>query len=88
MKTVTKILLRVISLPFVAAIIGIAAIRNYFYTLYLWLANGGELTVHDDTFNPVTLRDQFDELRTLLKNKPDNNNEANSEASVNPPRES
>jgi len=54
------------ALPFVAAIIGIATIRNYFFTLWLWLRYGGELTMHDDVFNPETLREQLKEITRLL----------------------
>ncbi len=62
-----KILFRLLTLPFVASIILLAAIRNYIYTLYLWIRGGGELITHDDAFNPATHRDQFIQIQELLK---------------------
>ncbi len=62
MKTMIKILFRVIAFPFVAVIILIASVRNYLYTCWLWLKGGGELSIYDDTFNPETIRDQFTKL--------------------------
>jgi hypothetical protein len=67
MKQTMKIIFRVIAFPFIAVIILIAAIRNYFYTLWLWLSNGGELNMHDDVFNPETHREQFIKMQELLK---------------------
>ncbi len=64
MKFAIKILFRLIAFPFVAIIILIAAIRNYFFTLWLWLRYGGELMMHDETFNPETFREQ---LKAIMK---------------------
>ena len=66
MKTTIKIIFRIIAFPFVAAIILIAAIRNYFYTCWLWLRHGGELTTHDEVFNPDTIRNQVEELKRAV----------------------
>ena len=59
MKTLTKFIFRVLALPFVAGVVLLATIRNYFYTLYLWLKGGGDLSVYDDVFNPESIRQQF-----------------------------
>lgn len=67
---VIKILFRLIAFPFVAVIILIASIRNYFYTCFLWLRYGGELTMHNDTFNPETLRELFIKMQELVNPKP------------------
>lgn len=60
--TVIKILFRLIVFPFVAAVILLAAIRNYFYTCWLWISKGGELLTYDETFNPETIRQQFERV--------------------------
>jgi len=67
MRTLFKILIRLIALPFVAGVVLIASIRNYLYTLWLWMYNGGELKMHDDIFNPVTARQQFLEIKKLIE---------------------
>ena len=66
MKTIIKILFRIIAFPFVAGMILIAAIRNYLYTCWLWLRHGGELLTHDDVFNPETIREQLKKLNEIL----------------------
>lgn len=66
-KQIIKIIFRIIALPFVAVIVLIASIRNYIYTLWLWLSRGGELLMHDDTFNPETIRDQFKKLIKIIE---------------------
>lgn len=63
MKTTVKILFRLIAFPFVAAFILIAAIRNYFYTCYLFLSGGGELVTYDKVFNPETIRQHFEQMK-------------------------
>jgi len=62
-----KILFRLIAFPFVAGVVLIAMIRNYFFTCWLWLSRGGELMMHDDTFNPETLRESVKKLDEILK---------------------
>ncbi len=67
METAIKVIFRILALPFVAGIVAIALLRNYFFTLYLWLRNGGELLAHDKTFNPETMRAQFVKMEALIK---------------------
>jgi len=67
MKDTVKIIFRIIAFPFVAAIILIATIRNYFYTCWLWLSRGGELLTHDAVFNPETCREQFLKIQKLIE---------------------
>jgi len=57
-----KYFFRLIAFPFVAIIILIASLRNYFYTCWLWLSRGGELLTYDEVFNPESIRDQFKKL--------------------------
>lgn len=66
MKIFMKLIFRLIAFPFVAGLILIASIRNYFYTLWLWVSRGGELVTHDEVFNPETIRDQFKKMNELL----------------------
>ncbi len=58
-----KIIFRLIAFPFVAGVILIAVIRNYLYTCWLWLSRGGELTAYNDTFNPETIRQHFEQMK-------------------------
>ena len=62
MKTFFKYFFRLTAFPFVAGIILIASIRNYFFTCYMWLRYGGELMAHDAVFNPETIREQLNKL--------------------------
>lgn len=64
MRNTIKIIFRLLAFPFIAVIILISSARNYFYTCYLWLKNGGEISVYDDVFNPETIRDQFKKLNS------------------------
>lgn len=63
MRNFIKIFLRIISFPFIAGIILIAAIRNYFYTCWMWLSRGGQLNTYDDIFNPETIRQHFVQMK-------------------------
>ena len=71
MKNVFKILFRLLALPFVAGIILIAAIRNYFFTLWLFINRGGQLLTYDKVLNPETIREQFIEVEKLIKKEND-----------------
>ncbi len=62
MRLIIKIIFRLIAFPFVAGIIGIAAVRNYLFTLWLWLRYGGELMMYDEVFNPETLRELLKQI--------------------------
>lgn len=66
--TAFKIIIRLLALPFVAGIILIAAIRNYFFTLWLWVSRGGELMMYDETFNPETIREMLKSLKQNQSN--------------------
>ena len=73
MRTALKLLFRLLAFPFVAVVILIAAIRNYFFTCWLWLSKGGELMTHDDVFNPTTMRENIKTLNALVESLKKNN---------------
>lgn len=69
MKTTIKILFRLIVFPFIASVIVISGIRNILYTCYLWLSRGGELSMHDEVFNPETHRELSLKIKKLIDEK-------------------
>jgi hypothetical protein len=62
MKTVVKILFRLLAWPFVFGILLLSILRNFLFTNWQWLRHGGEFMVHDEVFNPES-------MRKLLKDK-------------------
>lgn len=57
-----KILIRLIVLPFVAAIVFIALMRFFFSSLWMWINYGGELMMYENKFNPLTFKEQLKEM--------------------------
>jgi tRNA A58 N-methylase Trm61 len=55
-----KLLLRIITVPFIAAILLVTYGIAYIKHVWNWLRHGGEVAVYNDKVNQVTIKQVFD----------------------------
>jgi len=66
MKTLIRLLFRLIALPFVSVIIVIAGIRNILYNIGLFIFFGGEMMTFKAKNESKTVNDCYELLKTKL----------------------